>query len=103
MGKTFTFFLILSFALFSFSGISCKEDVKLGDAGGQIKCPVMGGNIDKNSYQDYKGKRVYFCCPACKEKFDKDPDKYMKKLEGVKLDDVPAEKGMHKGHSHEVY
>jgi YHS domain-containing protein len=48
----------------------------------QEKCPVMGGKIDKNIYIDYKGRRVYFCCPSCKETFAKDPEKYLQKLPG---------------------
>ena len=47
----------------------------------QKKCPVMGGDIDKKVYTDYKGRRVYFCCESCKEKFLKDPEKYLKKME----------------------
>lgn len=27
----------------------------------------------------YKGKTYYFCCNGCKPKFDKNPDKYVKK------------------------
>jgi len=52
----------------------------------------MGGPINKNIYVDYKGKRIYFCCPACPEEFKKDPDKYMKKLEaeGVELEKAPS-------------
>lgn len=46
----------------------------------QTKCPVMGGDIDKNVYLDYKGRRVYFCCGNCKEKFMKEPEKYLKKI-----------------------
>jgi YHS domain-containing protein len=47
----------------------------------QTTCPVMEGNkIDKNVFVEYKGKKVYFCCPACKEKFNQDPEKYISKL-----------------------
>jgi YHS domain-containing protein len=46
----------------------------------QKKCPVMGGDIDKKEYVDYKGRRVYFCCAGCKEKFDKEPEKYLKNI-----------------------
>ncbi len=58
----------------------------------QEKCPVMGSPINKNIYVDYKGKRIYFCCPACPEEFKKNPDKYMKKLEteGVELENAPS-------------
>ncbi len=54
----------------------------------QEKCPVLGGTIDKKSYVDYKGKRVYFCCSGCEETFKKDPDGYIKKMEdsGVTLE-----------------
>jgi YHS domain-containing protein len=58
----------------------------------QTTCPVMGGKIDKQYFADYEGKRVYFCCPACKAEFEKDPAKYVKKLEdaGVVLEKAPV-------------
>lgn len=47
----------------------------------QTMCPVMDGNkIDKNVFVMYEGKKVYFCCAGCKEKFEKDPEKYIAKL-----------------------
>jgi YHS domain-containing protein len=46
----------------------------------QKKCPVMGGKPDPEVFRDYKGRRVLFCCPACLEKFEKDPEKYLAKL-----------------------
>lgn len=46
----------------------------------QTTCPVMGGAINKDIYTEYKGKKVYFCCPSCKETFEKDPEKYISKL-----------------------
>jgi len=46
----------------------------------QSTCPVMGGEINKSVYSDYKGKRVYFCCGGCTETFNKNPEKYIKKL-----------------------
>jgi YHS domain-containing protein len=60
-------------------------------AASQETCPVQAGKIDKKSYADYKGKRVYFCCAGCEETFKKDPDKYIKKLEdsGVTLESSP--------------
>ena len=51
------------------------------DLKSQTTCPVMGGKIDKEVYLDYQGQRVYFCCPACKDTFLKDPEKYFKKFE----------------------
>lgn len=47
-------------------------------------CPVMGNKIPDVSKAPggksvYKGKTYYFCCPACKPLFDKDPEKYVGK------------------------
>jgi len=44
-------------------------------------CPVMEGNpVDSGIYVDYQGKRVYFCCAACKAAFIKEPQKYLSRL-----------------------
>lgn len=47
----------------------------------QKTCPVMGGEINKDLYVDYKGKRIYVCCEGCLAKLKKDPEMYSKKLE----------------------
>jgi hypothetical protein len=51
----------------------------------------MGGKINKDIYVDHEGKRVYFCCKGCVPEFQKNPAKYLNKLEneGVVLEDVP--------------
>ena len=47
----------------------------------QTMCPIMDGNkIDKNVFVEYKGKKVYFCCAACKGEFEAEPEKYLSKL-----------------------
>jgi YHS domain-containing protein len=46
----------------------------------QTDCPVMGGAINKAIFTEYKGKKVYFCCSPCKEKFEAEPKKYIAKL-----------------------
>jgi len=46
----------------------------------QTICPVMGGLVDKNVFAEYRGKKVYFCCPECKGQFEKNPEKYISKL-----------------------
>ena len=42
-------------------------------------CPVTGTKIasaaQAYSHEVYKGKTYYFCCPACKPSFDKNPGK----------------------------
>ncbi len=46
----------------------------------QKKCPVMGGDVDKTVFTDYKGRRVYFCCASCEAKFREEPEKYLEKM-----------------------
>ncbi len=46
----------------------------------QTICPVMAGPINKGIFAEYKGKKVYFCCAGCKEKFEAEPEKYIAKL-----------------------
>jgi YHS domain-containing protein len=61
----------------------------------QTTCPVMGGDINKNIYADYKGQRVYFCCTGCDAEFKKNPDKYLEKMksQGVTPEKSPAAAG----------
>ncbi|MBM4143628.1 MAG: HlyD family efflux transporter periplasmic adaptor subunit [Lentisphaerae bacterium] len=60
-------------------------------ANAQTHCPVMGGAINREHYADYKGQRVYFCCPGCREPFLREPEKYLDKLraEGVEPERSP--------------
>ncbi len=46
----------------------------------QEKCPIMGQPINKELFTEYKGKKVYFCCEGCKEKFEANPEQYLAKL-----------------------
>ena len=57
------------------------EETVMAGAIEQKTCPVMEGNpINPNIFVEYKGKKVYFCCAACPEKFKADPEKYLSKL-----------------------
>ncbi len=58
----------------------------------QTVCPVLGGNVDKNIYADYKGRRVYFCCKGCDEEFKKNPEMYLEKMksQGITPEKCPA-------------
>ena len=47
-------------------------------------CPVMGGKVNKKYSAIYNGTKVYFCCPGCIAKFNKDPETYLKKLSDKK-------------------
>ena len=79
---------ILALALTTFMG----GGLWAADPKPQTTCPVLGGNVNKHVYADYQGKRIYFCCLGCDKEFNKDPEKYMKKLqeEGVTLEPAPA-------------
>ena len=52
--------------------------------GAKATCPVMGGSFEikeDTMHSEHNGKHVYFCCPGCKEKFDADPETYLKQAE----------------------
>jgi YHS domain-containing protein len=86
-------FKIVFMFLFALSFVTADFGVRLNAAEkAQTKCPVMGWDIDKSRFVDYKGNRVYFCCASCPEEFKKDPEKYIKKLKdsGVVLEKTPA-------------
>ena len=73
---------LVAFAfLFAGSGVALAKETKEAE-----RCVVMGGKINKDVYVDYEGQRVYFCCAACIDEFNKNPEKYLKKMEeaGVK-------------------
>lgn len=46
----------------------------------QTICPIMGRVINKDIFVDYKGKKVFFCCSECKDKFNAEPGKYLPRL-----------------------
>jgi len=48
------------------------------------KCIVSDeklGEMGKPYVHEYKGREIKFCCKGCLKDFQKDPDKYVKKLE----------------------
>ena len=47
----------------------------------QKNCPVTDEPINKQIFTDYKGRRIYFCCPDCVGPFKKDPEKFLNKLQ----------------------
>ncbi len=70
------------------AGTVCQEDqMNAPEKGNQALCPIMGNQINKEVYVDFQGKRIYFCCKGCIATFNKEPEKYMKKMkdEGVVL------------------
>jgi YHS domain-containing protein len=67
----------------------------------QTTCPVSGEVLeDKSVVVDYEGRRIAFCCEKCAAAFDKDPQKYLKKL-GENAAPKKTEMTMdHSGHNH---
>jgi YHS domain-containing protein len=42
-------------------------------------CKMQVEEKNAAAVSDYKGVRYYFCMPGCKEKFDREPEKYLSK------------------------
>ncbi len=67
------------------AGIQKKTDEKnAAVCGNQMICPVTGEAFsvnEKTSFIEYAGKKYYFCCPACKDEFQKEPGKYASKTD----------------------
>ena len=69
------------------------------------KCIVSDeklGEMGKPFVAEYKGQEIKFCCKGCKKDFDKNPDKFIKKMQEAekKAPAKPAEKDPHAGHNH---
>jgi YHS domain-containing protein len=92
LGVAVAFILLVCFYTFA-------ENAETKTMSQQI-CPVMtfgeiGCSVTKHDiYTDYDGKRIYFCSKGCREKFKKDPDKYLKKADekGVQFEKTPVDR-----------
>ncbi|MHC4581787.1 MAG: YHS domain-containing protein [Planctomycetota bacterium] len=63
------------------TAMAADSAMEVASAAEQTTCPIMEGNpINKAIFTEYKGKKVYFCCPGCDTKFKEDPEKYIAKL-----------------------
>jgi len=70
--------IALAFVLSGFAQQTTEETVT---------CPVSGKVMKKSEAKatyEYKGQTYFFCCEGCKEKFVKDPEKYLQQKEGMK-------------------
>lgn len=54
-----------------------KKEKKDGLA--NAKCPVSGKPINKDASVEYKGGKLYFCCPGCPSGFAKNTEKFAAK------------------------
>jgi YHS domain-containing protein len=57
-----------------------KEEKTFHVKGTQKVCPIRKEKVDSDSFVDYKGQRIYFCCSGCDKKFLKDTEKYFKEM-----------------------
>lgn len=66
--------------------VATAESAKNAEDVGNKICPVSGEKIDEKTKAtyEYQGKIYNFCCPMCIDEFKKDPEKYIKKIEGEK-------------------
>jgi Cu+-exporting ATPase len=84
--------LLVIFLVFSVALVMAAVDKKVGEE--TLKCPVSGKEFTKSEASpkyEYEGKTYYFCCAGCKNKFENDPEKYIKKDENAE----------HADHSHD--
>lgn len=93
--------LLILFLVISVALVMAAADKKLGEE--TIKCPVSGKEFTKTDATpkyEYEGKTYYFCCEGCKDRFVKDPEKYIKGEEpGEHVDNAAHAEQVH--HSHE--
>lgn len=61
-----------------------SRTIETGKVVAQTTCPVMGGPIDKSILVEHEGRKVHFCCQMCVATFQKDPGKYLDKLDAQK-------------------
>ena len=68
---------------------TAKKAVPAAAKPAPLVCPVTGEKIasikDAVGSSTYKGKTYYFCCPACKPMFDKNPAKYIRSAKAGKM------------------
>lgn len=81
---------------FSFAALQPVYAAKM--VGNRV-CPVSGENIPegKEVQYEYNGKVYNFCCKMCLKDFNKDPEKYVKKIEEMQ---EMEHKASHYGHDH---
>jgi len=59
-------------------GSKADEKSFLGKGDGLTTCPVTGAPVDKSIKAEILGRTVYFCCQACRDAAQKNPELYLK-------------------------
>lgn len=63
------------------SNVDNKSEVKAELTVFNAVCPVMGNPVDLEGEKvEYNGKLIAFCCAGCEDKFNANPEKFMKNL-----------------------
>jgi YHS domain-containing protein len=63
------------------SNVENKSEVKAELTVFNSVCPVMGNPVDLDGEKvEYNGKLIAFCCSGCEDKFNANPEKFMKNL-----------------------
>jgi YHS domain-containing protein len=76
-------FLLTSFGVAPLTGFAADKKEKLKPYTLET-CVVSGdklGEMGKPFEYEYKGREIKFCCKNCVKDFQKDPAKYVKKIE----------------------
>ena len=68
---------IAVFAAVLITGVAIN--VSAGPKLDNVKCPVSGKKVLADKTADYKGGKVYFCCPNCPDAFAKSTAKFAAK------------------------
>ncbi len=66
----------------SSSSAAVSSTIMEEEIGRETRCPVMGNTFNITALTpvvEYKGKRYYFCCSGCDDKFMAEPEKYIGK------------------------
>src|SRR5689334_808036 len=83
LGKVIPFF-VSALILASAGSLQANADDALPADANKL-CPVMEDQPTKPTiFLDYQGRRIYFCCNKCPQKFQREPEKYLANLSGAK-------------------
>ena len=52
------------------------------------KCPITGKDVVSGRTTEYKKQTIGFCCKDCQDKFEGDPEKFIKKVKEFKKSSV---------------
>jgi YHS domain-containing protein len=70
-----------------------KEEKKDEKKAINTKCPLSGKDVDLAQTVEYQKQVIAFCCPNCKGKFEKDPEKYIDKVKEFNKDPKKSDAG----------